>query len=58
MDVPENHITNFPPEWWTSRRKRDYFVGSDDCVHLHPYSFTGTKVAAMLMELARELAQR
>lgn len=56
--IPEDHVTNFPPKWWTPRRKRDYFVDSDDCVRLHPYSFTGAKVAAALVDLAKELTQK
>jgi hypothetical protein len=53
-DLPCNHASRFPGEWWTDRRKRDYFVDENDLVRLKPESPTAEKLRAHLAMIARD----
>lgn len=55
-DLPEDHESNFPAEWWNERRKRDYFVTSDGLVKVRPGSPTDLKVRAELARMAMDCA--
>lgn len=54
-ELPFDHASNFPEEWWTERRKRDYYIGEDGCVHLDPWSPTSAEWKAHLVAKCREM---
>lgn len=45
---PVNHVSRFHFQWWTERRKRDYYIDDDGCVQLDPQSPTGRDLAQSL----------
>lgn len=51
-----SHWTEFAPEWWTERRRRDYYVDSDGYVRLDPMSKTGQALATYLESAAMKIA--
>lgn len=50
--LPENHVSNFPTEWWTERRCRDYLVDDAGCVQLRDGSETALILAVQLVSRA------
>lgn len=47
-DLRENHYSNFPQEWWTEVRKRDYYIDGEGLVQLRGDSETGRRFAESL----------
>lgn len=54
-ELPCNHHTKFRAEWWNERRKRDYYIDAEGCVHLRCDSETGRALEAQLMAEAERL---
>jgi hypothetical protein len=53
---PDNHVSNFPPEWWSERRRQDYFVDQGRCVQLVDGSETADRLHVVLTRAADKLA--
>lgn len=46
--LSESHYLNFPVEWWTESRKRDYFIDQNGYVQLDLNSPKGTRLMALI----------
>lgn len=55
-EIPCDHFINFPPEWWTDRRRRDYFIDDSNRVRLRADSPTGLELSKRLRKIAQEIA--
>lgn len=51
-----SHWTEFPPEWWNERRRRDYYIDDEGEVKLDVESETGRSVCRQLEKVAFEIA--
>lgn len=51
--LSESHYLNFPVEWWTESRKRDYFIDQNGYVQLNLGSDKGKRLMALLISSRR-----